>query len=154
MLPYGMKRDRPLRNRVITSIIMTMIALTSCSRQPVYPAPPLSGPNVVIDVSTLSPEVPKFFTYRYRDRNVNFLILKVQDKVLSFLDACVTCYPKKRGYDDKEGYVHCRACDMSFSVYKLEKGLGGCYPIQISGTIEKGSYLIPRATLEGQVDKF
>lgn len=128
--------------------------LISCSGQPHYPAPSQSGSNVVIDVSTLAAEVPRFFTYRHRDRNVNFFILKVQDKVLAFLDACVTCYPKKRGYQDKDGYVVCRACDMSFSVYKLEKGLGGCYPIRISGRMEKGTYIIPLATLEGHADKF
>ena len=43
---------------------------------------------------------------------------------------------------------------MSFSVYKLEKGLGGCYPIQISGKMEQGNYLIPLATLEGHANKF
>lgn len=128
--------------------------ISACSRQPLYPAPTQSGSNVVIDVSTLVPEVPRFFTYRHRDRNVNFFVLKVQDKVLSFLDACVTCYPKKRGYQEKDGYVVCRACDMSFSVYKLEKGLGGCYPVRISGSADKGNYVIPLATLEGHADKF
>jgi len=145
-------RSYPCRITILVLIILT--AAASCSRQPVYPAPPLSGNNVVIDVSTLKPEVPQFFTYRHRDRNVNFFILKVQDKVLAFLDACVTCYPKKRGYQEKDGYVVCRACDMSFSVYKLEKGLGGCYPIRIGGRMEKGTYLIPLATLEGHAEKF
>lgn len=145
-------RSYPYRNTILILIVLT--AAASCFRQPHYPAPPQSGSNVVIDVASLVPEVPRFFTYRYQDRNVNFFVLKVQNKVLSFLDACVTCYPKKRGYQEKDGYVVCRACDMSFSVYKLEKGLGGCYPIQISGRMEKGNYLIPRATLEGHADKF
>jgi len=148
--------------KIITRHVLTILLLLSafaallisCFRQPVYPAPPLSGSNVVIDVSTLKPEVPQFFTYRHRDKNVNFFIVKIQDKVLAFLDACVTCYPKKRGYQEKEGYVVCRACDMSFSVYKLEKGLGGCYPIQVNGNVEKGNYLIPLSGLEGHADKF
>ena len=148
------KRLRSYPFRITILILIVLTAVASCSRQPLYPAPPQSGPNVVIDVATLAPEVPKFFTYRYHDRNVNFFVLKVQDKVLSFLDACVTCYPKKRGYQDKEGYVVCRACDTSFSVYKLEKGLGGCYPIQISGKMERGNYLIPLATLEVHANKF
>jgi len=140
---------------LITALtLFVLTAASSCSRQPHYPAAPLSGSNVVIDVSTLTPDVPRFYTYRHRERNVNFFVLKNQDKVLSFLDACVTCYPKKRGYQEKEGYVVCRACDMSFSVYKLEKGLGGCYPIRISGRMDKGNYLIPLATLEGHADKF
>jgi uncharacterized membrane protein len=145
-------RSYPCRITLLLLVVLT--AVTSCSRQPRYPAPPQSGPYAVIDVASLTPEVPRFFTYRHQDRNVNFFVLKVQDKVFSFLDACVTCYPKKRGYQDKDGYVVCRACDMSFSVYKLEKGLGGCYPIRVSGRMEKGNYLIPLAALEGHADKF
>jgi uncharacterized membrane protein len=137
---------------IVILIVLTIAA--SCSRQPLYPAPPVSGSQVVIDVSTLTPEIPRFFTYRHGDKNVNFFVIHVQNKVLSFLDACVTCYPKKRGYREKDGYVVCRACDMSFSVYKLEKGLGGCYPIKISGRLDKGNYFIPLATLEGHADKF
>jgi len=135
-------------------ILIVLTAATSCSRQPLYPAPPVSGSDVVIDTASLTQDVPSFFTYGHRDKNVNFFVVKVQNKVLSFLDACVTCYPKKRGYQEKDGYVVCRACDVSFSVYKLEKGLGGCYPIKISGRMEKGNYLIPLATLEGHRDKF
>jgi uncharacterized membrane protein len=61
---------------------------------------------------------------------------------------------EKRGYQEKDGYVVCRACDMRFSVYKLEKGIGGCYPIKIEGKTENGHYLIPVKTLEGKADKF
>jgi uncharacterized membrane protein len=145
-------RTYPCRITILVLIILTVAA--GCSRQPHYPAPPQFGSNVVIDISTLAPEVPQFFTYRHQDRNVSFFVLKVQDKVLSFLDACATCYPKKRGYQEKDGYVVCRACDMSFSVYKLEKGLGGCYPIKISGRMDKGNYVIPLATLEEHAGKF
>jgi hypothetical protein len=53
----------------------------------------------------------------------------MQDRVLSFLDACLSCYPRKLGYKYTDGYVVCRACDTTYSVFKLEKGIGGCYPI-------------------------
>jgi len=148
------KDHRPYPNRIAILVIIILTAAASCSRQPLYPAPPLSGSNVVIDVSTLAPEVPQFYTYRYGDKKVNFFILKVQGKVLAFLDACVSCYSKKRGYQEKDGYVVCRACDISFSVYKLEKGIGGCYPIKIEGKTENGQYLIPLKTLESKADKF
>jgi len=43
---------------------------------------------------------------------------------------------------------------MKFSLNKLEKGLGGCYPIKIEGRIENGKYLIPLASLEAEAGKF
>jgi hypothetical protein len=43
---------------------------------------------------------------------------------------------------------------MRFSIYKLEKGLGGCYPIRVSGRLENGNYLIPLAVLKAEAAKF
>ena len=126
----------------------------SCSQQPLYPPPPVEGSYVSVDVAFLKDEVPLFYTYRSGDRNVNFFILSLNGRILSFLDACVTCYPKKRGYRDDHGYVVCRACNISFSIYKLEKGIGGCYPIKIEGRTENGRYLIPVKTLESNADRF
>jgi len=50
--------------------------------------------------------------------------------------------------------VVCRACDTRYSIYKLEKGIGGCYPIRIGGAQEGLSYRIARSTLEGHAGKF
>lgn len=137
---------------IFSSFLLLLVA--ACSRQPLYPSPQQSGSDVVIDTAQLKPEVPLFLTYRSGDKNVNFFILKVQDKVLSFLDACVTCYTHKQGYRHDDGAVVCRACSQRFSVYTLEKGIGNCYPIKIAGRMEKGRYLISISTLESAADKF
>jgi uncharacterized membrane protein len=129
-------------------------SLTACSRQQRYASPPLSGDNVVIQVAALQPDVPQFYTYRDGDSHVDFFVIRMQDRVLSFLDACLSCYPRKLGYGTKDGFVVCRACNTTYSIYKLEKGIGGCYPIRIAGTVEKGNYLIPRSTLKRHTDKF
>ncbi len=108
----------------------------------------------MIDIAALRPEVPEFYTYRYRTKNINFFVIAVNKKVFSFLDACVSCYPKRLGYRYDKGYVVCRACDVSYSVYKLDRGIGGCYPIRIEGRSENGKYIILISTLEQQADKF
>jgi len=137
---------------ILVFIFLTSVA--SCSRQPLYPAPPQSDGNISIDVAKLPLEVPQFYTYRSGDTKVNFFVIRMHDKTLSFLDACVTCYPKKRGYEDRSGYVVCRACDMSFSIYRLERGIGGCYPIKVEGTMKDRMYVIPVMALEKMADKF
>ncbi len=131
-----------------------LVVLCSCSRQPMYPPPQNDGSNVIVDSAALDREVPQFFTYQYNNRNISFFVIKIDDKVLSFLDACVTCYPHKRGYRYEDGVMICRACNQRFSVYKLEKGIGNCYPIKIAGRMEKGKYLIPLSSLEQEAGKF
>jgi uncharacterized membrane protein len=110
--------------------------------------------EIVLDISAIPPEIPQFYTYRSRGKDVNFFVIRLQDRVLCFLDACLTCYPRKLGYRYEDGFVTCRACDTRYSIYKLEKGIGGCYPIRFEGRQEHGKYLIARATLDRQAGKF
>lgn len=135
-------------------LFLFFFLLVACSRQPQYPSPPVAGSEVVIDASQLRPEAPEFYTYRTGGRNVSFFVLKINDKVLSFLDACITCYTHKQGYRHEGGAVVCRACSQRFSVFTLEKGMGNCYPIKIKGRMENGKYLIPVAMLEAEAGKF
>jgi uncharacterized membrane protein len=128
--------------------------IAACSSEQRFPRPPTRGEDVVIQVASLPLEIPQFYSYRAKGKEVNFFVLRMQDRVLSFLDACLTCYPSKLGYDSKEGYVVCRACNTTYSVYKLEKGLGGCYPIRIEGAQVGDAYRIERATLERHAGKF
>jgi uncharacterized membrane protein len=128
-------------------VMFSFFSQASCSRQTVYPVPSIAGSNVVVDVSALKPEVPQFFTYQYQGKNISFFFVKIDDNILSFFDACVTCYPHKQGYRYEDGVV-CRACNQRFPIYKLEKGIGNCYPIKIAGRVENGKYLIPVATIE------
>jgi uncharacterized membrane protein len=145
------------RTALLASILFlsfSLSVLAACSRQPSYSPPPRQGAYIVIDIAGLQPETPKFYTYQYQGKRINFFVCRIQDKVLSFLDACASCYTQKRGYRSEEGKVTCRDCNMKFSVYQLEKGLGSCYPIKIEGKTEDGKYLIPVATLEGSADMF
>jgi len=143
-----------IRPAIALSLFLAFLSLVACSRQHVYSQPPVAGGNVVVDAAELRSDNPKFYTYRYHGKNINFFVCKVQGKVVSFLDACASCYQHKRGYRSDEGRVTCRECGMKFSVYQLEKGLGSCYPVKIEGRVEDGKYLIPVATLESSEAMF
>ncbi len=95
-----------------------------------------------------------FFTYHYHGKNINFFVLKTGDKVLSFLDACMSCYPSKRGYRVDGGHLVCRKCGVTYSLSDVEKGFGGCYPIRIEGRLQDGQYRIPVSLLGQAIDKF
>ena len=145
------------KNRVhslLTVMFILIFSLASCSQQPTYSPPPQAGPDVIIKTDQILPETPLFFTYRQGTKSINFFVIKIQGKVQSFLDACMTCYPKKKGYRSEDDTVVCRACDQRFSVHTLEKGIGGCYPIKLPGREKKGTYFISIAAIEAQADKF
>jgi len=129
-------------------------SFASCSQQPRYAAPPIEGDNVVIQIAQLPSEVPQFYSYRSQGKEINFFVIRLQGQVLTFLDACLSCYPRKLGYASKDGSVVCRACNTTYSVYKLEKGLGGCFPIKIEGRQDNGTYVIARAALDRHANKF
>jgi uncharacterized membrane protein len=142
------------RRTFVLKFILISLLLVSCSQQTVYPPAHQSGAYVVIEIAALRPEVPKFYSYRYQGRNINFFLLKVQDNVLAFLDACASCYPHKRGFRYDKDCVTCRYCNLQFPIHKLEKGIGGCYPIKLEGKIVNGQFRIPVKALEIAADKF
>ena len=139
---------------VIVMLVFLLAAIASCSRQTLYPSPPVVGSNVVVETAQLRPEIPVFFTYRHGDKNINFFVIDIRGKVQSFLDACVTCYPRRKGYRVEDDTVVCRACNRRFSVFTLEKGIGGCYPIKLAGRRAGGNYVISVAAIEAHTDKF
>ena len=110
--------------KALSIACLVLLFLVSCSRQPVYPDPPIEGSAVVIDALALTPEVPVFFTYHHRGKKINFFVVKVDEKILSFLDACARCYPAKKGYRCENGALICRECSVSYSITGIEKGVG------------------------------
>jgi len=133
---------------------LILFILSACSRQVSYPSPARIGSDIVIDMSNLELDVPKFYTYRFQDKKVNFFVIKKEGRPISFLDACASCYPHKQGYRCEDDAVICRYCNVRYPLSKLEKGIGNCYPIKIEGRMENGKYVIPVGTLEKAADKF
>ena len=142
------------KKSILLFVFTGAMLLAACSKQPLYPAPPIKGAEAAIDLKTLTPEIPKYFTYHYRGRRVNFFVIKTGDKVLSFLDACASCYPRKLGFRFDNGYFTCRACNVRYSVSEIEKGIGSCFPIRIRGDVRDGEYFLPVSVLENSADKF
>ncbi len=134
--------------------VVLFVSTLSCTRQTVHPAPAIEGRNAIIAMTALENEVPQFYTYRYQDKDISFFVLKMDGKISSFFDACASCYPHKQGYRYEDGFVVCRYCNVSFPLHKLEKGIGGCYPIRLEGRIENGKYLIPLSAIEAEAGKF
>ena len=122
--------------------------VSACSRQPLYADPVRKGSVVSVDISGLRDSVPQFYSYHSLGRTVSFFIIKIDGRILSFIDACMKCHPKKRGFRFDSGSVICRACDERFPVSEIEKGFGSCYPIKLEGQVQGEEYHIPASELE------
>ena len=142
------------QHRALFILLFALFLVFACNSQPRYAAPAKIGADVAVDETSLQFEIPRFFTYRYDGKNISFFVIRMKSGIQSYLDACTNCYPHKMGYHFANGAVECRFCGQNFSVSKLQKGLGGCYPIAIGGRVEKGQYLISVEILEKAANKF
>lgn len=109
---------------ISAALLHYALLLYSCSRQPVYPSPVIINDYASVEVNHLKEKVPEFFSYNFNGKRINFFVIKINGRVSSFLDACSTCYPKKAGFRYEDGYISCRACDVSYHVENIEKGRG------------------------------
>ncbi len=139
---------------VTMCVMLFLLPLLSCSKTTSYPEAPRVGRDIVVDIGSLSVEVPRYFTYHYKGKNINYFVVRSGDKVLAFLDACASCFPQRKGYSFDKGYFVCRACNVRYSVPEIEQGLGGCFPIRISGERRNEKLFIPVSNLEASADKF
>lgn len=135
--------------------LLLLVIYTACSRQAGYIEAPQNGQDISIEISTLQPGIPHYFSRGFKGMKINFFVVKkTDDNVISFLDACTKCYPQKKGFIFDRGSVICRACDERYPLLEIEKGFGSCYPIRLEGRIKDNRYLITVAELERLGTKF
>jgi uncharacterized membrane protein len=135
-------------------LLVCFLFIAACTRQPVYPEPERVGTDVSLDVRGLQDGVPEFYTLHHMDRAITFFVVKIDGRVLSFLDACMKCHPKKLGFRFDDGSVSCRACDESYPVSDIERGFGSCYPIKLQGRTDGEKYYISVSVLEEMAKKY
>ncbi len=95
--------------------MLCIMLLAACSKHTIYSKAPVSGEEVNIDVLSLKPDVPQFFTYDSGNENINFFVIKIDNEVLSFLDKCVSC-KSKVGFTFSSGHFTCKECGTAYSV--------------------------------------
>ncbi len=135
-------------------LLLLIISFSACSKQPVYPEAPQKGQDISVEISSLQPGIPRYFSHALKGMTMHFFVVKTDDRVVSFLDACTKCYLQKKGFGFDSGSVVCRACNERYPISEIEKGFGSCYPIKIEGRMKDGRYLITVAELEKLGAKF
>ena len=133
---------------------MLLIMAAACSRLPSYPPPLVTGGQAVIKGAELAEGAPRFFSYHFRKKTVNFFVVKNKGKISAYLDACNKCYIHKMGYQAGNGTVTCRYCNQVYGVKELDKPMGSCWPIKLQGVQRGGEYLIPLSEIKNGTSKF
>jgi len=127
------------------------IFLSHCSQEHNHQKAPFDGEKVQIDATLLKEGIPVFYVFQNRDDRIPFFVLKVNNEIHSYFDACQECYKNKLGYRYENGMLICNACSEVYSIFNLKDGRGGCYPIGLKGTLNGGLYEIDKeSVIEGK----
>jgi uncharacterized membrane protein len=127
-------------------ISLAVLALASCADKPSYPEATGADGEVRFSISTLAEGKPVFRSLEYEGTKIDYIVLKTDSGVESYLDACAKCYPKKRGYRAEGDDLVCVACGKRYPIKKLT-GIGSCYPLPLKGRAEGDSYIIEKKEL-------
>ncbi|MGO9015336.1 MAG: Fe-S-containing protein [Dissulfurispiraceae bacterium] len=137
-----------LHMRFLLVLSCLMYILISCAKGPSCIQAPFDGYTSEIDVSTLIPKQPRFYSLSIEGKNISFFLLMVNGEIQSYFNACKECYPKKLGFSFEEGYMKCRSCNERWPLESLQDGIGGCYPIPLKGVLKGDKYVITQAALK------
>jgi len=128
-----------LVNKLLWPTVVLML-LWACSRLPTYDPPEVKGQYVLVSLKDLPLHSPKFYTYSTGHKSINFFVVKTEHSVEAYLDACIKCYPHKKGFRVEGFFIVCRYCGSRYPMDNLKRGLGTCYPIPLKAQ-RKGDFL-------------
>jgi len=124
-----------------------MCILISCAREPSYIQAPFNGYTSEIDVSTLMPKQPRFYSLSIENKKISFFLVKVNGGIQAYFNACRECYSKKAGFRFEDGFIKCKSCSERWPLESLQDGIGNCYPIPLKGALKGPKYVITREVL-------
>lgn len=126
----------------ISILFVIVFLLFACTKKSAYPEALFDGSKVIIDISLLREGIPVFYSFRYDSKSIDYFVIKIDNDIQSYFDACAECYPRKQGYRYEDGRVVCNACDVGYPIYTLKEGIGSCYPIKLKGRLRGNIYEI------------
>lgn len=123
------------------------LMLVSCAQKKPQTVPlKIEGEEIKIELSGIKEGVPYFLSLPEGEKKINFFVLRINNEIRSYFDACLKCYPKKLGYRQDADRLVCRACGVGYSLDALD-GVASCYPIPLEGKVQGSAYVIKKEHL-------
>ncbi|NOX19784.1 MAG: DUF2318 domain-containing protein [Nitrospirae bacterium] len=138
---------------IVLISVCIIILVTSCQGKPAYEPVEVKKGYVIIDITGLKDSEPSFYSVKLNKKRIDFFLLRLGKDIESYLDACMKCYPNKKGFRADGFYLICKYCNERYPLDSLQKGIGSCYPIPLKGYLEGKLYKIDIKTLE-KAEKF
>ncbi|MBI5696649.1 MAG: DUF2318 domain-containing protein [Nitrospirae bacterium] len=133
---------------VLLVIVLALFPACAAKKDKGEPVIPENG-VFRIDASGIGKGEVRFFRYETVGKGVVFFVARSpQGDIKTAFDACITCYPHKKGYRQEEDCVVCIFCDTPFRIEELEQGKGNCVPIRIEHTLDGNAVVIERPAIE------
>ncbi|WP_051463206.1 DUF2318 domain-containing protein [Deferrisoma camini] len=116
------------------------------------PTPAQAG-EVTFPTAQFDDGQARFFRFRTGDgTTIRYFVLKSSDGVIrAAFDACDSCWPAGKGYQQQGDDMVCRNCRRRFPSVKVNEVKGGCNPAPLAREIREGKVVIRVADiLEGR----
>lgn len=142
---------------IIFTLFLILFFSGGCgpNKAPEHPQVVADGDVVKVPLSEVGDGGVHFYTYKFDDKNVNFLVrTDGKGKLHTHLDACYSCFKYKTGYYVEDGDLVCRACRYRYSLADEEwLFIQACAPITLRHRI-KGNYLVIKLSRLKRAGKF
>lgn len=88
------------------------------------------GGVVSLPVAKLADGKAHFYKYEDGGAEIAFFAVKASDgSYRTAFDACDSCYPSKKGYEQQGDRMNCKNCNQKFAINRLgPNATGGCNP--------------------------
>ncbi len=137
--------------KAFSSFVLLLLLFTlSCKKARLAPEFTLveaSKGVVSIPVESLKQRV-NFYTYRYRGRNIDFMVIRFSpEDIKTYLDADYLCYKAKLGFKTEDDKLICIHHNFSFDLNNPEGWRGNHVPIPLNSELRDGNIIIKEALL-------
>lgn len=83
---------------------------------------------------------PDFYSAEIDGRKIEFFVVRLNGQLMVFLNRCRKCFNSGLGFRFEDGLIRCRACNVTYPVKEISRGIGSCYPIPVKSRSE-GRYI-------------
>ena len=140
---------RLLKINVLCLFILLLFA--GCGRHALeHTVVAADGDVVSIPVNQVNDGGVHFYTYKFKGKNINFLVrTDGKGKLRTHFDACYSCYKYKMGFRLEGEYLLCIACGLKYRLAdETWDFIGPCAPINLKSKVRGDFLVIKVSTLE------
>jgi uncharacterized membrane protein len=138
------------KKAALIAFVIFVLVTVSCKKAKLAPrfnVVRASDGVVSIPVDSLKERV-NFFTYRYRGRNIDFMIIRFSpEDIKTYLDADYLCYKAKMGFKVQGNRLICIHHNFAFDLNNPEGWRGNHVPIPLNSELRDGKIIIKEAIL-------